>query len=613
MFDDLKNAVELGLLRHLDIYFAREMFRLDGSRNEKMLLPAALASRAISDGDVCLDLASVADTQLMDLNLSTEYRLKIPSLDELTESLRSSRVVGSPGDTAPLILDGHDHLYLGRYWWFEKQVAESLLARAVPLQSGDVDADLLNRGLQRMFSSSNHGETDWQRVAAAVAMLRRFSVISGGPGTGKTHTVTAILALLIEQSQDSRLRIALAAPTGKAAARLSESIRNAKPGIACNDKSRLQIPEEASTIHRLLGMRPGQEQPHYHKEHPLQVNLLVVDEASMIDLPLMARLLAALPEHARLILLGDKDQLASVEAGSIFSDICGKDSGAHYTPEFHAQLQRVSGECIDNGKPRNAFAESIALLHKSYRFSGEEGIGQLAAAVNRGDSSSALQLLGQGLEDISLFTPREENLTAELNNRVLQTYVECFKAGDHLEALRRFNAFRILCAVRKGPAGVEQVNRTIEQLLRNRGLIRGDAQHYRGRLVMVTHNDYSVGLFNGDVGILWPDPNEDGRLAAWFVLPDDSMKRVMPSRLPQHETAYAMTVHKSQGSEFERVLVMLPFEEAGVVSRELLYTGITRAKHKAEVWGSETILRKTVEHRVSRVSGLSGRFHDTRR
>ena len=608
MFDKLKMAVSLGLLRNLDLYFAREMFRLDASSNEQIMLPAALASRAISDGDVCLDLAAVAGTQLKDLKISIEYRLDIPSLDELRETLRSSRVVGLPGETAPLILDRHDHLYLGRYWWFEKQVADALLARAVPLKQGEVDAELLSRGLQRMFSSE-YVETDWQRVAAAVAVLRRFCVISGGPGTGKTHTVAAILALLLEQSRQHPVRIAMAAPTGKAAARLSESIRNTKPSIACDDNIKSLIPEQASTIHRLLGIQPGREQPRFNREHPLHVDLLVVDEASMIDLPLMARLLAALPEHARLILLGDKDQLASVEAGSIFADICGKDSASHYTPEFHAQLQHVTGERIDNRQSRNAFAESIALLHKSYRFSGEEGIGRLAAAVNRGDSQSVLQLFGQGLEDIFFYTPREENIAIELKSRVLQSYAECFQAGGPREALQCFNQFRILCAVRKGPAGVEQVNRTIEQLLRNQGLIRGDAQHYRGRLVMVTRNDYSIGLFNGDVGILWPDPDADNRLAAWFVLPNDSMKRVLPGRLPPHETAYAMTVHKSQGSEFERVLVMLPFEEAGVVSRELLYTGITRARHKTEVWGSERILRNAVENRVRRVSGLSDRLH----
>lgn len=610
MFDKLKMAVSLGLLRNLDLYFARQMSRLDNN-NEEIMLPAALASHAISDGDVCLDLAVIAGRWLKDEKLSAEYRLKIPSLEDLRESLHNSRVVGVSGETAPLILDDQDHLYLGRYWWFEKQVADALLERAVRLPPGEVDEELLCLGLQRMFNSAP-GETDWQRVAAAVAVLRRFCVISGGPGTGKTHTVAAILALLLEQSQQRQPRIAMAAPTGKAAARLSESIRNAKPNIACSDTIRELIPEEASTIHRLLGMRPGQEQPRYNQEHPLHVDLLVVDEASMVDLPLMARLLAALPEHARLILLGDKDQLASVEAGSIFADICGKDSEAHYTLEFHALLQRVSGEQIDNGKSRNAFAESIALLHKSYRFSGEEGIGRLAAAVNRGDSEAVLQLFGLGLEDISLFTPRAESIATELNKRVLQAYAECFEADNHLEALRRFNAFRILCAVRKGPAGVEQVNRTIEQLLRVKGLIQGNAQHYRGRLVMVTRNDYSVGLFNGDVGILWPDADENGRLAAWFVLPDDSTKRVLPGRLPPHETAYAMTVHKSQGSEFERVLVMLPFEEAGVISRELLYTGITRAKHKVEVWGSEAILSKAVEHRVSRVSGLSDRLHKAR-
>lgn len=604
MFDELKKAVDFGLLRQLDLYFARELSRLDYN-NEQIMLPAALASRAIGEGDVCLDLTSITGAQL---HMDTAGDLHIPTLEEVRAVLRSSSVVGSPGETEPLILDEHDRLYLGRYWWYEKQVAEALLARAALLPQGEVDVALLSEGLQRMFRSDGDA-TNWQRVAAAVAVLRRFSVISGGPGTGKTYTVTGILALLLEQAEDFPLRIALAAPTGKAAARLSESIRQAKPGVACGNEIRALIPEDASTIHRLLGIRPGQEQPRYHREHPLPVDLLVVDEASMIDLPLMVRLLAALPDHARLIMLGDKDQLASVEAGSIFADICGKSSEAHYTPKFHALLQRVCDEQVDNGKPLGAFAESIALLHKSYRFSGEEGIGQLAAAVNRGDCETVANLFQRGLEDISLFTPSAENIASALKSRALQAYVECFKASDHLEALQRFNAFRILCAVRKGPAGVEQVNRTIEQLLRQCGLIRGDAQHYRGRLIMVARNDYGVGLFNGDVGILWPDPDEENRLAAWFALPDDSMKRVLPSRLPQHEAAFAMTVHKSQGSEFERVLVMLPFEEAGVVSRELLYTGITRARRKAEVWGNEAILRRAVEHRVRRVSGLSDRLH----
>ncbi|MEN8213169.1 MAG: exodeoxyribonuclease V subunit alpha [Pseudomonadota bacterium] len=608
MFDDLKTAASLGLLSHLDIYFARELFRLDGSSNEQLMLPAALASHAISAGDVCVDLKAVAGTRLKDVRLSTEFHLEIPSLELLKKALRLSSVVAPPGETAPLILDAQERLYLGRYWWFEKQVADALLARAVLLEPGEADIDRLSQGLQRLFPGGD-ADTDWQKVAAAVAALRRFSIISGGPGTGKTHTVTTILALLLEQSTEPGLHIALAAPTGKAAARLSESIRNTKPGIACSDMIRPLIPEEAVTIHRLLGIRPGQEQPRYHREHPLPVDLLVVDEASMIDLPLMARLLAALPGHARLILLGDKDQLASVEAGSIFADICGRGGETCYSEEFIQLLRHATGEQLTPGPESSCFGDSIALLHKSYRFSGEEGIGRLAAAVNRGDSDAVVQLFEQGLDDIAFCTPAADSIASALKSRVLQAYAACFRARGPREALQEFNAFRILCAVRKGPAGVEQVNQTIEQLLRAQGLIQGEALHYRGRLLMVTRNDYSIGLFNGDIGILWPDPEADNSLRAWFILPDGSTKRILPSRLPQHETAYAMTVHKSQGSEFDEVVLLLPYEEVSVVSRELLYTGITRAKRKAEVWGSEVILRKAVENRVTRVSGLSERLH----
>ena len=607
MFEKLETAVGCGLLRHIDLYFAQQLAELDGRSDPALSLSAALVSLRIGEGDVCLDLNDIAETELKDKARTSGYRLAIPSLQVLKKSLQTSPVVGEPGDTAPLILDQHDRLYLSRYWWFEKQVADDLLKRGQTLGEEEVDLPRLKALLTEMFP--NEGvDTDWQKVATAVVMLRRFAVISGGPGTGKTYTVTGILALLLALKGDKPMRISLAAPTGKAAARLSESIRKAKASIPCSESVRANIPEEASTIHRLLGIRQGQCEPSRNIDNPLDLDLLIVDEASMIDLPMMARLLSALPEKTRLILLGDKDQLASVEAGSVFGDICGSHAAIAYTPDFRANLSSCTGQEIPVEGAGSSFLNSIALLKKSHRFSGDTGIGALAKVINAGDTDAAIRMLEDAGEQTIFHSSSINKIKPETTGKALDTYAGCLEAKTPSEALQLFSTFRILCAVRGGPSGVEQINATIEQALREKGLIRGADEHYRGRPVMVKRNDYSVDLFNGDIGILWPDPEADGQLRAWFEMSDGKMKKVLPSRLPEHETAYAMTVHKSQGSEFESILLVLPFEEVGVVTRELLYTGITRAKEKAEIWGSREIFSRAIETTLHRVTGLGDRL-----
>jgi len=607
VLERLKQSVEQGSLRHIDYFFAEHLAVMAGAREPILPLVAALVSRTIGDGNTCLDLKAIAGKSAL-ADEEGSGGIEVPALKDLISALRKSREVGGPGEEAPLILDEADRLYLGRYWWYEQQVADALLTRAEAIETAAVDRDGLRDSLQHMFLESD-GETDWQRVAAAMAVLRRFAVISGGPGTGKTRTVTSILALLLEQAGEQPLRIALTAPTGKAAARLTESIRQAKPTIACNEEVRQRIPEEATTIHRLIGVRPGRLEPKYHAENPLPIDLLVVDEASMIDLPLMARLLAALPEHAPLILLGDKDQLASVEAGSVFADISGANAGGDYSAEFLEQLKDVTGQALPLKGEGTGFGDSVALLRKSYRFTGEKGIGPLARAINAGDSEEAIALLNAGQDGVSVKTVADSAVHAQLVEQVESAFVSSFASASPREALERFNAFRILCAVRRGPMGVEPINQVVEDILRARGLIRSKGEHYPGRPIMVTRNDPGLGLFNGDVGILWPDPEAGGALRAWFILPDDSVKRVLPSRLPEHETAYAMTVHKSQGSEFERVLMLLPFEVNPVLTRELLYTGITRAKREVEVWGSAEIVTHCIHRRVERMSGLGDKVY----
>jgi exodeoxyribonuclease V alpha subunit len=611
VLDRLKQSVGWAGLRNVDYFFAEHLHALDDARDPQIPLAAALASHAIGEGNTCLALSAIADKSVL-MREDGSGGITVPSLDRLVTALKSSSVVGSPGAQTPLILDDADRLYLGRYWWYEQQVAEALRARAQTVGPNTLDLERLKASLKRMFSPAP-GEPDWQMIAAAIAALRQFVVISGGPGTGKTRTVTSILALLLEQAGDKPLRIALTAPTGKAAARLTESIRLAKPVIACSEAVRQRIPEEATTIHRLLGVRPGQIVPRYHADNVLAVDLLVVDEASMIDLPLMARLLAALPAHARLILLGDKDQLASVEAGSVFADISGAGAGSGYSDALIEQITNVTGQVLDHEGSGSGFGDSVALLRKSYRFTGEKGIGSLARAINAGDSDGALSLLKAGLDGVHYKTVPVESIHAHLVEQVNTFFVSSFASTSPREVLERFSAFRVLCAVRGGPMGVEQVNKLVEVILRAKGLITSIGENYAGRPIMVTRNDHGLGLFNGDVGILWPDTEVDGALRAWFILPDNSMKRVLPSRLPEHETAYAMTVHKSQGSEFERVLMLMPFEVNPVLTRELLYTGITRAKREVELWGSDEIIAHCIQARVERMSGLADKVYSVSR
>lgn len=612
MHDDLKvlrAAVQGGLLRPLDLHFARWMAGLDGSGDPALALAAALVSRQVGEGDVCLDLVAYAGRPLFAAPGGPALT-HAPGLGDWRSALRASGVVGGPGDPAPLILDGRDRLYLGRYWRFEQDLVAALAARSGRLVAG-VDRGLLAAGLERLFPRS--GETpDWQRVAAALAVLAPLCVISGGPGTGKTRTVTAILALLIEQARGRVPRIALAAPTGKAAARLSESARRARAELPLAPEVAAAIPVEASTLHRLLGFRPGRATPRHNPENPLHADVLVVDEASMIDLPLMARLLAALPAQARLILLGDKDQLASVEAGMVLGDICGQGRTIGYSAGLCEAFAETAGVRLAPGEAP-PIADQLAVLRRSYRFGPASGIGAAASAVNAGDADAALEALDGRHADAVRMALAQSALKGFLRDWLVPRFTACLAAGEPSAVLAGLGGFRILCAVREGPFGVVTVNRLCEAVLAEAGLITpGAAAHYPGRPLLVTSNDYALGLFNGDVGICLPDPAAGGALRAWFET-DEGPRRVLPSRLPGHESVFAMTVHKSQGSEHEEVVLVLPEAESRVVTRELVYTGLTRARRRVTLIASASSLERAVRQRVRRSSGLYDALWDAPR
>ena len=440
-------------------------------------------------------------------------------------------------------------------------------------------------------------------------MLRRLCVISGGPGTGKTTTVVRILALLLGQRAD--LRIALAAPTGKAAARMEEAVRAAKARTPLADAVRERIPDEASTLHRLLGARPGRARFRHDAERPLPLDALVVDEASMIDLALMAKLVAALPPRARLVVLGDRDQLASVEAGAVLGDLCGDVPG--FSDGFRRHVERITGDRLPAGHASaSPLADAVVLLTRSHRFAAGSAIGRLAAAVNRGDAATVQAVLGDARSE-GLGWRKGESATAHAAGAVAAyaPYLAQVQSGAALaDAFAAFRRFRVLCAHRRGPWGVETMNRLVEEELRRRMLVEAGTAWYLGRPVLVTQNDYALGLYNGDVGLAVPDPDEDGRLRVAFEVEGGGVRLLMPSRLPAHEPVWAMTVHKSQGSEFDRVLLVLPDEDSPLMTRELVYTAITRARDGVEIAGDDTILLAAVERRLVRSSGLRDALWD---
>lgn len=549
----------------LDTHFAALMQRLAQQPSPGLELAAQLASRWRKSGHLCVTLTEVV----------SEPSLEAPPLADWLESLHASGVVGAPGEFKPLILDAQSRLYLYRYWNYEQQLAKAILTRrGLP---AEFDAERLADGLDRLFPTSP-GEKNWQRKAAELAVRQRLCVITGGPGTGKTRTVVGVLALLIEQGVQ---RIALAAPTGKAAARLKESLRAGKLALDCGEEVREAIPDDVTTLHRLLGARPGTTEMRHHAGHQLPVDAVVIDEASMVDVPLMARLTAALPAKARLILLGDRHQLASVEAGQALSDICGPGG------------------------------DSTVELQRNYRFGNDSGIAQLSAAVNAGDADEAMRLLADNACPEVRWRPLPEptRLAERLDETLLPIWSERFPEQDPTAALAQFARHQILCAVHAGTFGRSTLNETVERILAEHFFINPSERWYAGRPVMIQRNDPSLQLFNGDTGILLPDPAADGKLRAWFSA-DGELHRHLPSRLPPHETAYAMTVHKSQGSEFDEVLVVLPGRDVPVLTRELIYTATTRARRGVEIWADEAILRASIARQVERSSGLRDALSD---
>ncbi|EGT4253590.1 exodeoxyribonuclease V subunit alpha [Citrobacter amalonaticus] len=598
----LLEAVEQKQLRPLDAQFA---LAVTSEHEPAVTLAAALLSRDAGEGHVCLPLSQLA----LNADNPPFYTSCLSDIGEpgnWEECLLASDAVSSGERPSPMILHG-DRLYLNRMWCNERTVARFFSEVNRPVE---MDEALLTQTLEALFPTTD--EINWQKVAAAVALTRRISVISGGPGTGKTTTVARLLAALIQMAEGERCRIRLAAPTGKAAARLTESLGKALRQLPLTNEQKKRIPEEASTLHRLLGAQPGSQRLRHHAGNPLHLDVLVVDEASMIDLPMMSRLIDALPSHGRVIFLGDRDQLASVEAGAVLGDICAW-VNAGYTSERAQQLARLTGTPVPAGPGNDAatLRDCLCLLQKSYRFGSDSGIGQLAAAINRGDKAAINSIFQQGFSDIDKRTlESNEDYTAMLEDALTGYghYLTLLQArAEPALIIQAFNEFQLLCALREGPFGVSGLNERIELAMQQKRKIHRQphSRWYEGRPVMIARNDSALGLFNGDIGIAL---DRGQGLRVWFAMPDGSIKSVQPSRLPEHETTWAMTVHKSQGSEFDHAALVLPTQRTPVVTRELVYTAITRARRRLSLYADERILGSAIATRTERRSGLSTLF-----
>lgn len=627
------------LLRDLDVAIARFLNQQCPQASYEVLLLAAFTSNQQASGHLCLDLKNQElATQLWGTSPPPELVSLLPGKpDDWLHDLQHSLLVSQNGST-PLVLDG-SRLYLRRNWAREVSVAEAIdqrLATVSPLP-----AERLRAALGRLFPNAGD-QTDWQQVACALASRSGIGIITGGPGTGKTTTVVRLLGLLqsLAMTDNQRLRIRLAAPTGKAAARLTESIGEQVEKLEVEAAVRDAIPTEVTTLHRLLGTRPDSRHFRHHADNPLHADLVVVDEASMIDMDMMASLLAALSPHTRLILLGDKDQLASVEAGAVMGDLCRHAHQGRYQQSTIEFVRDTCGAEISDYQeteqaPGNALAQQTAMLRTNWRSKDSPGIGELARAVNEENLPQVRKAFQQYDDSLHRHPLRSDGQQLEallLNGsgdhpglRALFQAVATPPAqrqefdGWAAALLKQLTHQQLLSGLRSGPFGVEQLNQRITRHLQQQDLAP-EREWYPGRPVMMTRNDYQLGLMNGDVGLTLPLLEEKKReerngkpallLRVAFQLPDGRIKWVLPSRLDGVETVYAMTVHKSQGSEFRHTLLVLPDAPHPLLTRELIYTAVTRARDRFTLleFGKPSVLDSAVKKRTWRASGLAERL-----
>jgi exodeoxyribonuclease V alpha subunit len=581
--------------------------------NNKVIEPYAyLLSQKMSDGHICINLLNIKNELPKDFPYGL-FEPNIQDLINLTDLVSSDLAIKKP------FIIQNNLLYLQRYYAYESVIFKKILS-FLELEKAEYSKrknDLLSQKafIKKLFDDqssadglSDEEKIDWQLAAATNTILNNFTIITGGPGTGKTTTVAKILAVLYALNPNEK--VALAAPTGKAAMRMAESLRNATIPVSNELKEKFnQL--KPYTIHRLLKFKKDSPYFKHNEMDPINYDTVIIDESSMMDVALFAKLISAIKPTSRLILLGDKNQLASVEAGSIFGDLCETPYEAN---SILKDRQTLINSFIDSSDktitdkyviPANnhPLLHHIIELKRSRRFKGNEGIGKLSKSIIASNIKELAVFFDN--KDPQIFFDTEYN-TSLFENFILN-YRLCIEEANIAEALKKINELRVLCAVRESEEGVYAMNKRIENILRSKGLIETTNEFYHNRPIIVTSNNYHLGLFNGDVGII---RNNGTQTLAWFEDSEVGVKSVLPGFITSFETVYAMTIHKSQGSEYNQVLVVLP--KAGqnaILTRELFYTGVTRAKTKVIVQASKEVSEKTALERVQRVSGICNRFN----
>ena len=598
----LKTLAQQGDISYLSYYFAEFIAEQAAQPMDSLLAySAALVSEANQQGDVCIMLDRFETGLLFNSERLLTADLPVaPDVESWCDLLLKFDCVGLPGEIAPLILEDR-RLYLHRYWYYESKLAEYITTRL--RDTPDIDAIKLRKDLHNLYPIMPDQRLNQQKLAIALAAKRRFAVISGGPGTGKTTTVINILSVLLAQQPD--LRIRLAAPTGKAAARMIESIRRSIEFSNLDEDLLKLIPAQAGTVHRLLGYRQGSFR--YSRQHRLPVDYVVIDEASMVDLTLMYRLFDALPAQAGVILLGDRDQLASVAAGNVLGDITGRGQVIEYSQQQYDSLSSILEQpLLEQPGTGSPISDSVALLTQSYRFDSQSGIAQLAELINRGNGEEAMSLLLAPDNKLTWHENTNDQPEKTTYQTILSSYQAVVTSDSVGKAFDAFERSRVLCAVHSGDFGVEAINDRITRSMRTLQWI-GLEENFCGKPILISSNDYELGLFNGDIGLLWHDENKN--LRAYFHDADQGLRSLPVTSLPGHEPAWAMTVHKSQGSEFDSIILILPGEShRQALSRELLYTAVTRARQKLYIDASRSALDISCNVRSQRHSGLAGKL-----